>query len=106
MHEGLTPDLSLGTHFFNDIVETNIIYLGVSPGRREAIFNNERLQAIPNKLLQLIPESQKWTNAVFVIDPSDIHPNCSIFLHADTLEQVGLVFLAEESVEVRDLTNN
>lgn len=29
---GLTPDLSLGTHFFNDLVETNILYVACPRG--------------------------------------------------------------------------
>ena len=27
MHEGLIPDVSLGTHFFNDLVEMDMLYL-------------------------------------------------------------------------------
>lgn len=33
MHAGLIPDVSLGTHFFNDLVEMDMLYLAVSPGR-------------------------------------------------------------------------
>ena len=33
MHEGLTPDISLGTHFFNDLVEMGIVYMGIFPER-------------------------------------------------------------------------
>ncbi len=33
MHEGLTPDLSLGSHFFNQLVESKALYCAVHPSR-------------------------------------------------------------------------
>ena len=33
MHEGLVPDLSLGTHFFNDLVEMDILYMAFFSGQ-------------------------------------------------------------------------
>jgi hypothetical protein len=33
MHAGLVPDVSLGTHFFNDLVEMDMLYFAVFPGR-------------------------------------------------------------------------
>ena len=36
MHAGLAPDVSPGPHFFNDLVEMDMLYLAVSPGRRGA----------------------------------------------------------------------
>lgn len=93
MHEGLTPDLSLGTHFFNDIVEMNIIYMGVTPGKQEGLLNEAVLRAIPNKLSQLLPDSASWEEAVHVIDAADMSSGSRILLYADTLEQQGLVFI-------------
>jgi pyruvate, water dikinase len=33
MHGGLVPDVSLGTHFFNDLVEHDLLYLACFPNR-------------------------------------------------------------------------
>ncbi len=96
MHEGLTPDLSLGTHFFNDIVEMNILYMGVSPDRDHSILNETLLKQTPNTLLQLLPESETWTEAILVVDTADIDPNSSVLLHADTLTQEGVVYLSRK----------
>ena len=95
MHEGLTPDLSLGTHFFNDIVEMNILYMGVAPGKQEGLFNEDILQAIPNRLSQLLPDNANWEEAVHVIDAADISSGSRILLYADTLEQQGMVFISD-----------
>ncbi len=36
----LIPDLSFGTHFFQDLVEMNIFYLAVYPEKENVIFNH------------------------------------------------------------------
>ena len=45
MREDLVPDVSLGTHFFNDLVEMDMLYLALFPGREgngwnEAFFDD------------------------------------------------------------------
>ena len=96
MHEGLTPDLSLGTHFFNDLVDMNILYMGISPEKTDAIVNEELLKTMPNKLPQIITEGEAYADTIYVIDTTDIHPNYSMLLYADTLEQEGIVFLSRK----------
>ena len=47
---GLSPELSYGSHFFQDLVESGIFYAGVFPGRGDALFQPELIesgQAIP-----------------------------------------------------------
>lgn len=41
--EGLSPELSYGSHFFQDLVESGIFYAGVFPGRGDALFQPHRL---------------------------------------------------------------
>ncbi len=50
MREDLVPDVSLGTHFFNDLVEMDMLYLALFPGRQgnswsEAFFEKTPKQA-------------------------------------------------------------
>jgi hypothetical protein len=94
MHEGLHPDLSLGTHFFNDLVDMNILYMGISPERQDATLNEDLLRQAPNRLLDLLPESFSYAEVVHVIDTEHVCADCSVLLHADTLEQRGIVFLS------------
>jgi hypothetical protein len=95
MHEGLNPDLSLGTHFFNDLVDMNILYMGISPERQDAVLNEELLRQAPNQLPELLPENFSYADVIYVINTKDICPECSVLLHADTLEQRGMVFLSK-----------
>ena len=48
---GLTPDLSLGTHFFNDLVETNILYVACPRG---STIDGEALAALSTRREGLI----------------------------------------------------
>jgi hypothetical protein len=39
----LIPDLSFGTHFFQDLVEMDIFYMAIYPDREEVFFNSAKL---------------------------------------------------------------
>lgn len=93
MHEGLVPDVSLGTHFFSDLVETNILYLAVFPQRQDNRLNGEFLESQPNRLAELIPQAVEWAHCVRVIDlPNAANPNL-LRLNANTLQQRVLCYL-------------
>ncbi len=47
------PDLSFGTHFFQDLVEAGIRYLPLFPGERAGVFNELFLRRAPNILADL-----------------------------------------------------
>jgi hypothetical protein len=92
MHAGLNPDLSLGTHFFNDLVDLGILYMGVAPRTAGAIFNAQLLAGLPNKLAEIVPEAVDSADLVRVIDTADLEGRC-IWLWADALEQRGAVYV-------------
>jgi pyruvate, water dikinase len=93
MHEGLKPDLSMGTHFFNDMVEMNILYIGIFVARKENIFNEDFLMQQPNLLSRLLPDSSSWSNAVRVIDRNDLSGRKKIRLNADAMKQSCVVYV-------------
>jgi hypothetical protein len=92
MREGLVPDVSLGTHFFNDLVEMQVLYLALIPGKEGNRLNADLLDRAPNLLPTLIPEEAAWANAVRVIDPADIPGGRVLRLHADALKQNAICY--------------
>lgn len=95
MHEGLIPDVSLGTHFFSDLVETSILYLAIFPQRQDDRLNTSFFDREPNRLADLLPAAKEWTSCVRVIDlPSDDNP-CLLRLNANTLRQRVFCYLEE-----------
>ena len=64
----LMPELSFGTHFFQDLVETDIFYVALFPQKEGVVFNKERLSAMPNLLADFLPEERKYEDVVRVCE--------------------------------------
>jgi hypothetical protein len=93
MHEGLVPDVSLGTHFFNDLVEMNMLYLAVSPDKKGHGLNPDLLATLPNSLADLLPESAHLAHVLRVIDGGNLGETLRIHLHADSFKQKAMCYL-------------
>jgi len=65
---GHVPEVSYGTHFFQDLVEAQIIYLPVYPDDDECTFNRAFFDGSPNVLCDLLPDTAKFESLVHVID--------------------------------------
>lgn len=66
-----TPDLSFGTHFFQDLVEAGIRYLPLYPDTEGNIFNWDFLQKKENILTRFLPEYGHIANVLRVINVSE-----------------------------------
>ncbi len=62
------PDLSFGTHFFQDLVEASIRYLPLYPDEETVVFNREFLLESPSNTAELMPEFADLAACVRVID--------------------------------------
>ena len=65
---GHLPEVSYGTHFFQDIVESQIIYLPVYPDDPAAEFNAAFFDSAANALTELLPDAAEFSELVKVID--------------------------------------
>jgi hypothetical protein len=92
MHEGLVPDVSLGTHFFNDMVELGMVYLAVSPGRQNDVLDLEYFVAAENRLLDLVPDAGQWAEVVFVLEGGTANGG-RIRLNVDSLSQRAVCYV-------------
>jgi len=63
-----TPELSFGTHFFQDLVEASIRYLPLYPDAEGVVFNRDFLKRSPNVLPELLPEFSDLVDVVSVVD--------------------------------------
>jgi len=93
MHEGLVPDLSLGTHFFNEMVETGMVYMGYFGNKEGNLLRQDKLRNSENKINELLPESSDWSDIIYVID----YPvsNTALLMAADPIDQVGVLYYRE-----------
>ncbi len=93
MDENLIPDISLGTHFFNDLVEVDMLYFAVFPEKKDSAINRCFFNNTKNKLDSLIPVEKLLSQAVKVIDSDSIEAGRPICLNADVLEQKAICYL-------------
>jgi len=68
---GLQPELSFGSHFFQDLVETGIFYVALHRDRPGCFLNEELLRVQPNRLAALLPDDARFATALRVIDLAD-----------------------------------
>jgi hypothetical protein len=62
------PDLSFGTHFFQDLVESGIRYLPLYPDEPGNVFDEGFLRRAPNVLSHLLPDFDHLAGVVRVVD--------------------------------------
>ena len=82
MHAFLTPDISLGTHFFGELVEMNMLYFALFPERAANSLDKARIESAPNVLPELVSEL-----------PATVLPVLRV-VRADGLEPEGLWLVA------------
>lgn len=85
------PELSFGTHFFQDLVESRIRYLPLYPDDKGIVFNEAFLRRSPSILTRLLPEYASLQEVVRVIDVQEVSRGKAlhIAMNADLQEALG-----------------
>ncbi len=95
MHGNVVPDVSLGTHFFNDLVEADMLYLALFLGKKGNSLNEEFFRRSKNHLADLLPEEAEWADVVCVIDIPDASARRALYLNANSPGQRVVCYLAD-----------
>ncbi|MCI1642478.1 MAG: PEP/pyruvate-binding domain-containing protein [Actinomyces sp.] len=64
--EGFRPELSWGSHFFQDLVEAGIFYLAIDPEAPGTAFRPGRVLDRPNLLADLVPDAAPLADVLHV----------------------------------------
>ncbi|MGV8122450.1 MAG: PEP/pyruvate-binding domain-containing protein [Candidatus Xenobiia bacterium LiM19] len=93
MKSGIVPEVSFGTHFFQDLVETGIYCIPIYPDSIDAIFNKAFMSDSPNFFTSIVknPDHYRFENIIKVISISS--PGRAQVLLNGKLQR-GLCFLA------------
>ncbi len=91
------PELSFGTHFFQDMVEAGIRYIPLYPDESNVVFNEYFLNSSRNILPDMLPDYAYLDEVVRVIDvPSSVDGKIlKIQMNAELCEAIG--FFTEPS---------
>ena len=83
MHDALVPDVSLGTHFINELIEADMLYFALFPKMDGNRIDEKALRRQPNRLARLFPDAREWSDVVRVVDIK----SRSLILYADAERQ-------------------
>ncbi len=87
------PDVSFGTHFFQDLVEADIHYLPLYPDEEETIFNEDILENAYNSLPDLLPKYANLSDVVRVIDVKRLSKGGTMDVVMDGEKNEALAYL-------------
>ncbi len=87
------PELSFGTHFFQDLVESSIRYLPLYPDDPGIAFNEAFLLGAQNYLSDILPESAALADTIRVIDVPHAAGGrmLRVLMNADLGEALGFI---------------
>ncbi|MCX5749936.1 MAG: phosphoenolpyruvate synthase [Candidatus Saganbacteria bacterium] len=85
----LIPEVSFGTHFFQDLVEGDIFYSALFTENKDVLLNSDLVMSFSNKLSGLLPEYGKYQDVIRVCDFEDN----KLMLAADVISQKVVCFI-------------
>jgi predicted nucleotidyltransferase len=86
------PELSFGTHFFQDLVESAIRYLPIFPGDPDTKFDEQFLKTRRSVLAEMLPQYAHLAPAIRVIDVPEVTGGLvlRVFMNADAEQALGM----------------
>ncbi len=96
--DGYTPEVSYGTHFFQDLVEADIAILPLYPDNPGSVLSEEFLLGSANSLAALDPSLAEHAGVVRVIHVPAVRQGQYLQVHLDGEEQKGAGFFSRMSV--------
>ncbi len=97
------PDLSFGTHFFQDLVEAKIRYLPLYPDDEGIVFNEGFLRMAPSLLLDLLPEFAGLADTLRVIDIPRVSDGMILRLLMNADKEEALAFFSPPQQVAQDV---
>lgn len=92
---GYMPELSFGSHFFQDLVETGVFYGAIFENDKHVIYRPELLEKGPNILRAILPEEVELSDIIRVYDTT----SKNLLLLSDTLSQRTACFFKDTPTE-------
>ena len=85
----IMPELSFGTHFFQDLVETEIFYVALFPEKGETLLNKVWFDSFRDIFSEIMPEAAKYKDVICVYDLADK----KLKIMSDVLLQKAVCFI-------------
>lgn len=93
--DGATPEVSHGTHFFQDLVESQIYPLSLYPDNANNVFNHAFLNQAPNSLGRLLPDDAAYSNYIRVINVPEVTSGKYLRVTMNAEKNMALGYLSD-----------
>jgi pyruvate,water dikinase len=90
---GHVPEVSYGTHFFQDLVEAQILYFPVYPDDAASAFNEAFFRTTPNHLPDVLPDHAAAADVLHLVDLERVKPGLRLTALADPAQRRAVCFL-------------
>jgi pyruvate,water dikinase len=84
---GLMPELSYGSHFFQDLVESDIFYIALFPRNEGTFFNEDWIASQKNHLSEWFPDHAEFENIIKVVESPLQKGASTLELYSDIVTQ-------------------
>jgi hypothetical protein len=88
--EGYTPEVSYGTHFFQDLVEADILVVSLFPDDPTAFFDEQFVLNAENLLEYIVPEKAECASVVRVIHVPSVRSGEYLHVYMDGIHRRGV----------------
>jgi hypothetical protein len=93
--EDYTPEVSFGTHFFNDLVEARIAPVAIFPDQTDTIFNEKFFMESSNQLSSIAAEFESYQTVVHVVHVPSSAEGRFLQVYQKNEAQEGIGFLGK-----------
>ena len=101
------PELSFGTHFFQDLVEANIKYLPLYPEDDDTIFNHSFFRGSRNILADILPVFSYLSNVVKIIKVEEVLADNELIILMNGDLQKAIAYLDHPSnIDTKNITDD
>ncbi len=103
--EGYTPEVSYGTHFFQDLVEADIAVMPLFPDDPGSFLNEDFLLHSPNEIAAVDPALADYGGAVRVIRVPQVRGGQYLHVYLDGDSQMGAGVFGDAEAEPQNEKN-
>jgi hypothetical protein len=70
---GYMPELSYGSHMFQDLVEAEIVYCAVWNNEKTRLYQPDLLTKLPNRFAEIVPDMPELADMIWIAEPKDLY---------------------------------
>nr|MBN1229566.1 PEP/pyruvate-binding domain-containing protein [Anaerolineae bacterium] len=95
-HQGNVPEVSYGTHFYQDLVEANIYPLPLYPDDPVVVFREDFFRTSPNQLAAILPADERFSPYIRVIDVPSVSDGRGLTVIMNSEEDRAVAYFCGE----------